>query len=73
MVDITKCSGINCPIKSSCHRYTAPSDPLWQSMLLTPPFTINNGTFNCSMFWGVQQTSILDELKNIMGTKKQHK
>ena len=25
MADITKCSGVGCPIKESCHRYTAPS------------------------------------------------
>lgn len=31
MADITKCPGIDCPIKYTCYRYTALSDPYYQS------------------------------------------
>lgn len=31
MSDITKCANKNCKIKKSCYRFTAQSDPLYQS------------------------------------------
>lgn len=37
MSDITKCSGLECPAKEYCYRYTAPSNELWQSVFENPP------------------------------------
>ena len=31
MSDITKCTNELCPIKHTCYRWTAPTDPLWQA------------------------------------------
>lgn len=31
MPDISMCSGIDCPLKETCYRYTAQPNPLWQS------------------------------------------
>lgn len=59
------CSGENCPIKESCYRYKAiPSKN--QIYLSEPP--IKDGT--CELFWGEQATSIWNQLKDIVGNKK---
>lgn len=31
MSDITMCSGLHCPIRKECYRYTAPINNLYQS------------------------------------------
>lgn len=66
--DISKCSGVGCPIRSDCHRFVQESNPQRQSYI-HPPYSINNGVFSCSMFWGQPQTSILDSLKEILKPK----
>ena len=33
MVDLSKCSGKNCPFRDECYRYTATSDSPWQSYI----------------------------------------
>jgi hypothetical protein len=38
MADITKCSGIDCPIKETCYRYTAPVSDWNQSWFCEYPF-----------------------------------
>ncbi len=37
MADITKCQGVNCPMKESCYRYTAPSSEYRQSWFMSVP------------------------------------
>jgi len=61
MSDITKCNGINCPVKESCKRFTAESG-FRQSWFTESP--IKDG--KCEMYWGTAQESIMQELKNIM-------
>lgn len=44
MADISKCNGVNCPIKEKCYRYTAP-DSFWQ---VYADFEYDN---ECDYFW----------------------
>lgn len=47
MPDITMCSGVDCPYKEQCYRFTAkPSE--YQSYFLNPPI---NGD-KCDHYWG---------------------
>lgn len=62
-MDITKCSGDKCPIKESCHRYTAsPSKPQYS---IIAPFKVIDGVFSCDMFWGVGAQRQYELLKSI--------
>lgn len=47
MADITVCTGKNCPLRESCHRYTAPHG-LYQSFI-EAPYDVHSGT--CDLFW----------------------
>lgn len=40
MTDISKCRGLNCPLKEKCHRATVKANPFWQSYT---PYYINDG------------------------------
>jgi hypothetical protein len=64
-MDITKCKGIGCDIKSECHRFAAETDVYWQSYFVESP--IKNG--KCDLFWGEQAQSIFNQLLDI--TKQQ--
>ena len=46
MSDITKCSGNDCPLNSTCYRYTAPTG-MYQSFFVGIP--IKNG--KCEYYW----------------------
>ena len=48
MSDITKCTGIDCPHKNDCYRFTAPMSD-YQYMLAKPPVDDNG---RCDMYWG---------------------
>lgn len=48
MADIAMCKGIECPIRETCYRFTAPRARPWQSELSTTPF--DHQTASCSMF-----------------------
>jgi hypothetical protein len=61
-MDISKCSGKDCPIKENCYRFTAKSDDVYQSYFVEPP--IKDG--KCEMYWGEQSEFIFNELKNIV-------
>jgi len=54
MVDITKCGGFNCPIKTDCYRFTSPKG-FWQSWFAVRPGEYRKidgkDVFSCSMFW----------------------
>lgn len=46
MVDITKCTGENCPLKDKCYRYTIPLGE-WQSYT---NFQYNHDKKDCEFF-----------------------
>jgi hypothetical protein len=66
MADITKCKGINCPVKDNCYRYTARDSGFYQSW-----FVDNNvgkmvdNKFSCDMYWGKNAEAVWEELKEI--------
>lgn len=75
--DYTSCPGNGCPIKEQCYRFFGPKEPLWQSYFDEIPGNwIETGEldpmghvvtrFDCEMFWGETQTSIMNQLKDIM-------
>lgn len=61
MSDITKCRGVNCPIKDQCKRYTA-KESVWQSYFMESP--IKDG--KCDMYWGENAEAIFNQLKGIL-------
>lgn len=65
MPDITMCSGEGCPAKDGCYRHTAEPNGLMQSYFVDPP--IEDG--KCEMFWGDTQTSIWEQLQEIVSPK----
>jgi hypothetical protein len=46
MIDISKCSGLGCPMKKRCYRFMAKSDT-YQSFFTKPP--IKKG--KCEYYW----------------------
>ena len=64
--DITMCEGGDCPFKDMCHRYTAEPDEIHQSYFTTPPYKINKGKPECTMFWGDAAHQLFVQLKEIM-------
>jgi hypothetical protein len=67
MADITKCKGIDCPIKESCYRYTANASELWQSWFLDDNVgKYINEKFECDMYWGETAQSAWNQLNTII-------
>jgi len=64
-MDITMCSGKNCPLKDLCYRFTAPKSEFMQSFFLEPP--IKDG--KCDMYWGDLSEAIWGQLKDIVKPK----
>lgn len=64
MTDISKCTGINCPVKEKCYRYTA-SESKYQSYVVAP-YKITDGVFSCDIFWGKEAEGIWKQLNDIM-------
>ncbi len=64
-MDITKCKGEGCDIKSKCHRFTAQPNFYKQSYFVESP--IKDG--KCDLFWGEQSKSIMEQLTNIANGK----
>lgn len=64
MADITKCSGLGCPHKESCYRYTAKADDL-QSYFMEPPIKDNK----CDLYWGENSQSIWNQLNKIVNNE----
>lgn len=55
MADITKCKGIDCPLKDDCYRYTAKDSGILQSWFYDD--NIGEETddgFECEYFWQVK-------------------
>jgi hypothetical protein len=65
MTDITKCTGEGCPLKETCHRFTAPKGT-WQSYFLNSP--IKNG--QCQYYWGEASQSTYEQLKETFKTNE---
>jgi hypothetical protein len=65
MADISKCTGVNCPAREACYRYTAEASE-YQSYLIGEPFIIENGIFSCEMLWSKNTTAVLDQLTRIV-------
>jgi len=66
MADLTKCSGENCPIKDTCHRFTVPADPDRQSFFSEVPGFMEDGEFICQFFWGKSHQSYYDQIQKIV-------
>lgn len=53
MLDITKCTGLNCPLKESCYRYKAKSDNLYQSYFIEVPYNSNED--KCEYYYPITE------------------
>jgi len=51
MPDISKCTGVNCPMKNKCYRYTS-VDSYYQSYFTTPPIKEDG---ECEYYWEDKQ------------------
>lgn len=49
MSDITKCLGIDCPLKDKCKRYLAKTNKYYQSYFIGSPY--DKEKKECSEFW----------------------
>jgi len=49
MSDISKCTGVGCPLKETCWRYKAPANEFWQSYLTEVPY--NHNVNACEEYW----------------------
>lgn len=48
MADISKCNGNNCTLKDTCYRFTATSNPHWQTFGV---FSQDETTGKCEYYW----------------------
>lgn len=56
MADITKCKGINCPIRDNCYRYTARDSGFYQSWFVDDNVgKIVDNKFSCDVYWKVKE------------------
>lgn len=51
MADITKCEGLDCPLKEKCYRFTAKANEYRQSYFVEPPY--NKETKECEYLWKI--------------------
>jgi hypothetical protein len=66
MADITKCKGINCPVKDNCYRYTARDSGLHQSWFVDDNVgKMVDNKFSCDVYWGKNAEAVWEELKEI--------
>ncbi len=43
MADMSYCDGIDCPLKETCYRFTAPKNEHWQSYFIFVPYDKESG------------------------------
>ena len=55
MVDITKCSGYDCPKKNTCYRYKAKPSEIGQSYFMEKPYTKTKGKIICDVYWEMKK------------------
>ena len=48
-MDITMCSGKNCPLSTTCYRYTAKANEFRQSYFIETPY--NKEKQECEHYW----------------------
>ena len=66
MADITKCKGINCPIRDNCYRYTARDSGFYQSWFVDGNVgKMVDNKFSCDVYWGENAETTWKELKEI--------
>lgn len=65
MSDITKCKGVNCPVKEHCYRFTAPADYLQSYFVDSPGEHHDDGKFTCDSYWGKNADKIREKKKLI--------
>jgi hypothetical protein len=52
MADITKCKGLNCPLKETCYRYSAKESDYNQTWFLAGNVGISkDDEFECVYYW----------------------
>ncbi len=54
MADITMCSGVGCPMRDTCYRYTAPVG-MRQSYFMEPPIRQKVDGYDCSHYWKTKE------------------
>lgn len=69
-MQLTKCTGDNCPLKHSCKRYSTqiPNYNI-SEWYAKPPIKNLGGVLSCKMFWGDKDDknkSILKQLQQIL-------
>jgi len=69
MADITKCEGVECPIKVECYRYTSEANEHRQAYFSESPGELKDNKFHCGMFWGENQNNMFGMLKSITSGK----
>lgn len=66
MADITKCKGINCPVRDNCYRYTARDSGFYQSWFVDDNVgKMVDNKFSCDVYWGENAETAWKELKEI--------
>ena len=72
LTDYISCLGNDCPIKEKCKRFTGLNESLYQSWFTEIPGKWEPDdehdimVFDCDMFWGEAQDSIMNQLNEIM-------
>jgi hypothetical protein len=51
MTDISKCEGIDCPIRDKCRRFTAKPNEYWQSYIVQNELMGDYKNGKCDEFW----------------------
>jgi hypothetical protein len=58
MADITKCKGINCPVRDNCYRYTARDSEFYQSWFVDDNVgKLVDNNFSCDEYWEVKEST----------------
>ena len=66
MADITKCKGINCPVRDNCYRYTVRDSGFYQSWFVDDNVgKMVDNKFSCDVYWGENAETAWKELKEI--------
>lgn len=60
MSDISKCNGVNCPLRDECYRFTAPASEYRQSYLI-PNVVGEDCTYRLPVFRTVAQQPLGDD------------
>ena len=64
-MDITLCHAKGCPMKDTCKRAQEGDSDYF----VEPPYRVVDGKAHCDMYWGKNQTSIMEFLTDITNGK----